>query len=206
MASFYKSGKFVVFSLLVSLIIISFIVNRLSNSVSMSNVSSAQNFRAVPTKVPAFDPIEVHSPDGKMKVIMEKMRENAQSTFTFTVSDINGDNPKTILKKTLAENQNMFVSPNTFSPDNKYLFLKEEDSQSLSFFVFKTSGEPFSDGSNYIEVVPLFEKKKTGFQLSDITGWDSDTLLHVFTTSDKGRGPSYWFDLSGRNFLMLGSR
>ena len=94
---------------------------------------------------------------------------------------------------------------NSWSPDNKYLFFEENDSSNLSFFVFKADGTKFAKGEIYIDMIPLFDTK-SGNKIVDVTGWDADTLLHVFTVSDKWRGPSYWFDLDSRNFLMLGTR
>lgn len=204
MAKFYKKKNFILPILVLVVISSFFFANKLSNSSDkVSSISQAANFMEKPTFT------EVHSPDGKMKVVMKKSGKLGSnlSTYTFTVSDINGGNPKVVFTTNLPDNQDMEVPGNSWSPDNKYLFLKEEDGQNEAFFVFKANGETFSDGTTYIDVGPLFAAKKTDYKLDEITGWDSETLLHVFTVSQKGeRGPSYWFDIDSRNFLMLGSR
>lgn len=208
MAKFYKKPKFIFLILILVVIASFFFASRLSNSKNkISNISSASNIQLFPTKVPLESTSEVHSPDGKMKVVAGKVNKTGGNlyTYTFTVSDLNGNSPKVIFTTTLSDSQKMQVPENSFSPDNKYLFLKEDDGASLSFLVFKASGEKFAKGEDYIDVVPLFTGKKD-LKITDITGWDADTLLHIFTASDKGRGPSYWFDLDSRSFLELGTR
>lgn len=210
MAKFYKKKNFILPVLLLIVISLFFFSGKLSNtSEKISSISSAQNLQLFPTKAPGETTTEVHSADGEMKVVMKKVNkiDSDFTTYTFTVSDISGDSPKTIFTTTLGENQAIQIPDNSFSPDNKYLFLKEIDSSKLSFFVFKASGETFSEGRDFIDVVPLFEDKKYESKLSDITGWDSDTLLHIFTVKeDNLRGPSFWFDVESKNFYKLGSR
>lgn len=209
MAKFFKNPKAILPVLVLVAISLFFFSSKLSDTADkVSSVSKAGNFQLFPTKAPPETMSEVHSADGEKKVVMKKVgnTDSNLSTYTFTASDINGGNGKTIYTTTLSENQNMEIPANSWSPDNKYLFLKEADGQSEAFFVFKASGETFSDGNTYIDVGPLFVAKKIEYKLDEITGWDDNTLLHVFTVSEKGRGPSYWFDIDSRNFLMLSSR
>ncbi len=154
------------------------------------------------------NPVEVHSPDGKMKVVVDKKEQSGGSTlYTFNVSDISGTDSKTIFSKTLPPGQEVSVPENSFSPNNRYLFLKEKDTSGATFLVFKANGEVFQDGQNYIDVVSLFDAKKTGYKLQDVTGWDSDNLLHVFTVKDNGeKGPSFWFEIPDGAVIQLASR
>ena len=183
-----------------------------SNSSSLlSGLSFAETILSSPTPVPVQEVTyksEVYSPDGTMKVVMNKTSKNQTlANYTFTVSEVSGTNEKIIFSKTLGENQEIQIPENSWSPDNKYLFLKENDISYLSFMVFKANGESFADGSEFIDVVPLFEEKKFGYNLSDITGWDSNNLLHIFTVKENGtKGQSYWFDVGGKIFYILGSR
>ena len=152
-------------------------------------------------------PVDVHSPDGKMKVTMEKKTNTDNtSTFSLTVSDVSGGNPINIFKNTLSDGAEMSIPLNSFSPDNRYLFIRESNGSKQNFLVFKSTGEAFSDGNKYIDVVPLFDAKNTGLKLTDVTGWDSNTLLHVFTEDEKGeRGPSFWFEIPDGAVIQLAS-
>lgn len=212
MAKFYKKPKFFIPTFIIAVLVVIFTIQLSSNSSSLlSGFSFAETIFPIPTLVPikeASSKSEVHSPDGTMKIVMNKTTTpQTLANYTFTVSEISGTNGKIIFSTTLGEDQVMQISDNSWSPDNKYLFLKENDNGKLSFFVFKKTGETFADGSKYLDVVTLFEDKKFESKLSDITGWDSDILLHVFTLKDNGtKGPSFWFDVEGKNFYTLGSR
>lgn len=151
--------------------------------------------------------VEIHSPDGKNKIIMNR-KDNPDGTtaYSFTTSDINGDNSKEIFSKTLSTNQSMDIPYNSWSPNNKYVFLKEENSGFKNFYVFNADGTPFSNGA-YINVVPTFIAKDTGTVLADVTGWDSNTLLHVKSNENDGtRGPTFWFEIPSQAIIRLASR
>ena len=102
----------------------------------------------------------------------------------------------------------MSISPNSWSPDKKYVFLQENRSGSIyDVLVFKTSGEPFLVTEQYVSVAPLFTNRKTEYYLTDVTGWDSPTLLHMVTAVDASKkGPPYWFDVTSQSFIQLESR
>lgn len=212
MANFLRKPRFFIFTFIIAILAVTITLQLSRNTPALlSGSSSAETILSIPTLVSVKEATyksEVHSPDGTMKVVMKKTSKTQTSaTFTFTVSEVSGTNEKIIFGKTLGENQAMQIPDNSWSPDNKYLFLKEDDNRKLSFFVLRASGESFADGKEYIDVVPQFEDKKNGFKLIDITGWDSDNLLHVFTAKEDGaQGPSFWFDVDSRSFYILGSR
>lgn len=151
---------------------------------------------------PAVQNTEVHSPDGEMNLIMQAQKQSDGSiAYSFFTSDISGKNKKIIFEKTVGIGASMMIPHNSWSPDNKYVFLRENKSDSFDLLVFKASGENFSNGENYISIMPLFAESKIKHTMKDITGWDSPTLLHVITS-----GPSYWFDVTTRSFLQLARR
>lgn len=150
---------------------------------------------------------EVHSPDGKMNLIMEKVINNETSAYSFFVLEISTPSRKLILEKTVPAGSIIEMSPNAWSPDNKYVFIGEISPSYRKYLVFNASAEPFSSGEQYIDVVPSFVAKETDYILSEITGWDSPTLLHVYTTTNDGaRGPSYWFEVPSKAIIQLASR
>lgn len=212
MDKFFKKPKVLIPAFIIAVFAV-IITIRISGTSSppIDGSSFAQTVVSVPTLVSVKEATyksEIHSPDGTMKVVMNKiLKSQSMADYTFSVSEVSAANGKIILSKSLGENEAMQIPENSWSPDNKYLFLKENDSGKLSFYVLKATGETMAAGKEYIDVVPLFDSKKYGYNLSDITGWDSNSLLHIFTVSENGtRGPSFWFDVEGKYFSILSSR
>ena len=147
------------------------------------------------------------SPNGKKTLILEKQKNADDTTYTFYVEDSETGAKTSVLSKNLGPDQTMSAPDNAFSPDNRYFFVKENDAGALSYIVFNASGEPFSDGSNFIDVAPIFSSKVEEFKIAEVTGWDSETLLKVITTDARGtRGPSFWFEIPSGAAIRLASR
>lgn len=212
MANFLKQPKFFIPTFVIASLALIFAIQLSGASSSfLSGLSFADTIFPVPTLVPVKEAAyksEVHSPDGTMKIVLDKVFKSQTSIdHIVTVSKITGTDKKVILTKTFGENQTIQLPQNSFSPDNKYIFLKEKDKDMFSFYVYKVSGELFANGKEYTEVIPLFEDKKYELKLSDVTGWDSNTLLHIFTVKENGAaGPSFWFDTENYAFYQLGHR
>lgn len=154
------------------------------------------------TPTPVGTDKEVHSPDGTMKVIMRsKKDQSGLTTYSFFIADILGQNEKYLFTRTVSQGQSMVIPENSWSPDNNYLFLRENKPSSFDILVFKSSGESFSDGKKYIDVLSLFDNNKIKYNIKDITGWDSPTLLHVKTEKNP-----YWFDITTNSFMQLVQR
>ena len=139
---------------------------------------------------------------------MEKTAIGDNTAYSFLVEETSeGSKKNSIFSKTVLAGTLMEVSPNAWSPDNKYFFITEKSSGSVNYFVFKASGESFSEGEQYIDVAPKFVAKNTGYTLSEITGWDSETLLHIYTKKeDESRGLSFWFEIPSKAIIQLASR
>lgn len=150
---------------------------------------------------------EVLSPDGKMKVVMEETKEGESSKYSFSVANTETGETKNIYTRIVLPGVNLELSENAWSPDNKYFFITEKSRDMVNYFVFKESGENFNETEQYIDIVPLFVAKNTGFTMSEITGWDSETLLHLYTVKeDNSRGSSFWFEVPSRAIIQLASR
>ena len=156
-----------------------------------------------PTPTPAKD-IQVNSANGKMRIVMKRATaQDGRISYSFFTSDTLGGSESLIFTKTFASDSAMSVPSNAWSPDNKYVFLQENDNPS-TFFVFKATGEAFSNGQQYRDILPLFNQRETKYKLSNVTGWDDPSLLHVLTTSADGKsGPSFWFDVPSSSFIQL---
>lgn len=151
---------------------------------------------------------EVRSPDGAMRLVMRKTAVAGNKAYSFLVEETTeGSTKNSIFSKTVLAGTSFEISPNAWSPDNKYFFITEKSSNSINYLVFRRDGEYFSESEQYIEAVPRFIAKNTGYTLSDITGWDSETLLHMYSIKEDGaRGPSFWFEIPSKAIIQLASR
>lgn len=148
---------------------------------------------------------DVHNPDGTMKLVMHIERQMDGSTiYTFFITDISGENKKLIFTKTEPKENSMTLHHNSFSPDNKLVIIEEHAGDGVSYLVLKVSGEPFANGSQFLNIVDLYKERKIQYQFSDVTGWAGPTLAIVRTKKDDGsKGPSFWFVTDSRAFLQL---
>lgn len=149
----------------------------------------------IPPAVPeaqASEIISVGSPDGKFNLTMKEKKGQESTTYTFNSEKIN-------FAKTVPTGVTMSIPFNTFSPDNKYVFLKENGLGTTSYTVIAPSG--------IIDVSSLFEAKYEDFVITDATGWAGPTLLVINTDKEEGgKGPSFWFDVASRSFIQLSNR
>lgn len=165
-------------------------------------VSSTPTPTAMPPKIS-----EVHSEDGTKKVTMQADRGvNGLTIYSFYVSDVDGSNKQFLFTKSLGSSDSLWSSQNSWSPNNKLLFISQNLNGQAGALVFNADGKNFANGSSFLDVGALFLEKVTDYKLSDVTGWDSSTLLHVFTMKDSStRGPSFWFDTDSASFIQLAS-
>lgn len=168
-----------------------------------TSTSQNQILRPYPSQV---QPLAVHSGDGTAQLIMRKANQKDGSLlYSFFAANSSSKIERTLFTKNIPTSDTMIIPANTWSPDNKYVFLRENNSNSFNIFVFKASGEAFADKEQYLDLTALFEKRNLPYIVADVTGWDSETLLHVHTTAKEknSRGPSFWFDVTDRAFLQL---
>lgn len=140
----------------------------------------------------------VGSPDGKMSLTMKE--DGADSIlYTFLLKDEGTGISKQIFTKTASVGAVLSVPLNTFSPDNKYVFIKETYGGKSSYFV------PM-DGEE-VDFSGLFAEKYEDFVITDVTGWGGVNLIVVNTDkAGGGIGPSFWFDVTSKSFIRLTNR
>jgi len=165
------------------------------------------------TPTPVSNAVFVHSPDGTQQVIMHTQKQQDNSVlYTFATSAVPSPDSgastgeKVFFNRTIGGQGTMAIPLNTYSPDNKLLFLEEDESGFKNIYVFKADGSFFANGQQYLDVSSLFAQKQTSNVFNTVTGWDSATLMHVSTTIDgKTRGTSYWFEVPSMSFIPLAS-
>lgn len=154
-----------------------------------------------PSPTPSLLENDVHSIDGTLKLIMRILTlQGDTKTYSFFVADIYGNNERSLFAKTLNKNTTMMIPENSWSPDNKYVFIRQNQADLFEIFVLKANGEVFASGQQYLDVISLFAQRKMKYSIIDVTGWDSSVLLHIRTT-----GPNYWFDVTSSAFMQLSS-
>jgi hypothetical protein len=162
-----------------------------------------------PKPVLAEEPIEseVVAPDGKFTAILTHLKNGDTINYKFIITNTKDGSQKEIFKRTTPVTSEMSLPDNTFSSDNKYVFLKLTDGGKDQYIVMRTDGEELLKDTQTLELVGMFYEKYSDFVVTDVTGWAGPTLLVV--NSDKaegGIGPSFWFDLSSRTFIKLSTR
>jgi len=179
------------------------------------NKNMAQRvFSAIPEEqqatVPEVTPIPVQtttmdSPDGTRTLTMKKEQTSETTVHSINVSDA-GNVGQTIFNKELQDTQSLSIPYNTWSPDNKYFFLKESTPSVANYYVFSASGTPLSENVQYANIQDLFSQKFPDYQITDVTGWADPVLIIVNTTSNKtGQNASFWFDVTSLSFIQLGT-
>jgi hypothetical protein len=157
---------------------------------------------STPPSVPvvrAAEPTVVGSPDGKMSLIMRKEKGDGTVTYRFTLKDEASGAQKEIFTKAETAGVTLSIPDNTFSSDNKYVFLKETGTSGVTYLVL-TDTQTF-------DVSSLFAAKHENYVITDATGWAGPTLLIINTDKASGGiGPSFWFDVASHSFIQLSSR
>lgn len=184
-----------------------FVVQRNNSYQSQFTIASGMSSMSVPaeaitSKVTVSSQI---SPDGTKKVIMRALLNPDNTlTYDFSVSDEDGANEQSIFTKTIDSSKSMTIPFNTWSPDNKYFFIAENEGDSKSIFAFKATGEQFTGAEVYLDATDSFNKANTGNNFSEATGWASESLIIINTTKENGKkGHSYWFEVPSKAIIQL---
>lgn len=149
--------------------------------------------------------VSVNSGDGEVKVveIMKKLN-NDETNYQFKVVNIATGFESNLYEVILDSSRKISIPLNSWSPDNKQLFLQEEGRGQVNYLVFKSDGSAYKDGAQYLEINSYWNKTGKNLLIREITGWAGTDLLVVETTkTDGSNGPAYWFVTSSRSFMQL---
>lgn len=149
----------------------------------------------------------VSSPDGKMNLVMNKKKGENTITYTFLLTNEVSGGQKEIFTKTVPKETKLSIPANTFSPDNKYIFLKEESMGQADYFVLTTSGASISKDLQTYDISSSFAIKYPDLTVTDMTGWGGINLIVINTNKANGvKGSSFWFDVPSLSFIQLSNR
>jgi len=143
----------------------------------------------------------VRSGDGKVALaaVGRKLTDGSVN-YTFKTTDREKDVESVLFEKIVGPGVSFTIPLNSWSPDNKQLFVEVKNGADISYLVFKADGSKYGD-LDYLNVNEYWEKSKNAYTIRTITGWEGNDLLSVKTVE----GPSFWFVVSSRNFLRLRS-
>ncbi|HJY98359.1 MAG TPA: hypothetical protein VJ227_01445 [Patescibacteria group bacterium] len=194
------------FALLAVIIVARFYLAKPASNGVETPVNQGQNFPDVFAEVePGPKSTTITAPNGKMSLTVREEKTENGTIQTFSVTEKEGD-AKEIYRETVSQGVTISVPYNTFSPDNTYIFLKRSGA-GMSYFVLKTDGSLFADGSKTIDFVKLFNEKYPETPAADITGWGGMTLVVINTHNPDGTvDHSFWYDASSNSFIALSTR
>lgn len=182
-----KHFKLLLF-ILITLITGAFLIFTLQKNL---NPNSPEVSIKIPTFVQAESPeLTQGSPDGKELLTLKKEPNKEVTTYTFTT--LKG----AYYSMTIPSNSLVSLPFNTWSPDDKYFFFKNDS----KFFVITPKGES-------IDVNEKFVAKYPNLTLTDATGWASNNLLVLNSNKEDGsKNPSIWFEVTSGAFIQLSGR
>jgi len=162
---------------------------------------------ANPVDPEKHEQIDIVSPDGKYTLTLKNVKNTNGFTQTFFTSSEKDKTPHQIFEYTSNPDAAILIPFNTFSPDNKYIFLKFGNSEKPEYLVLRTDGQNIKGDQKTVEPVSSFAEKYPDFVITEATGWGGNNLIVVNTDDKEGNiGPSWWFDLSNFSFMKLSNR
>lgn len=159
-----------------------------------------------PTPSPA-NITTIESPDGKLILTVKEKRMDNSVNYIFSIITKADKTNKIIYTSTLPQGTSLSVLFNTFSPDGKFILLKETKATGISFLVLSANKELPDSNKEIINLSNLFNDKYSDYNITEVTGWAGTSLIVM--NSDKktgGVGPSFWYDVSNNSFIKLSTR
>ncbi len=158
-----------------------------------------------PLNIPKPQVTTQFSPDGT-KLLTQTVTTNKDlaKTFTYSTSDADGSNQRTIYTNSSGASATMSIPFNTWSPDDKYVFLAKNSFSGNEAVVLRADGQQITETDANFNVRTIFDAKNTGNVYDETTGWASETLLIINTTLQDGtKGPSYWLEIPSKAIIQL---
>lgn len=177
-----------------------------SRNQSSFSLSAAIPTISIPTPTGVSYPMETSSmgsPDRSMNLTMNKQRGKDATKYTFFTSTPEGID-QNIFAKQLDESESLLIPYNTWSPDNKYVFLKEVTNGLPNYYVMRADGSTLKDYEKYVNIQKLFSERQPDYTIVDVTGWGDPNLIIVNAKSNtENRVVSFWFEVSSQSFILL---
>lgn len=188
----------VIVVVIAALAVYNIVLNKKNPTGSTQNTPSQENV-IIPAVASGLT--SVGSPDGKFTLVEKSVKGGGGVTYTFSVSG------KDIFITTVDPAVTISIPGNTWSPDDKYVFLKEAGLTGVEFFALSATTASTDQNNQTANITDLFAKKYPDLTIQDATGWGGINLI-VFNTlkSDGSRGSSFWFEMPDHAIIQLSTR
>lgn len=168
-----------------------------------------QNFQS-PTPTPQIAKPQIMSqisPDGT-KLLTMAVTSNKNLTKTYTFSTANSDNINQVqIYSVIYGVDSMSIPFNTWSPDDKYIFINHISGKGNEALVFRADGSPLDSTDSFLNATQVFGSKISGDIYYETTGWASPTLLIINTKKADGtKSTSYWLEVPSKAVIPLASQ
>jgi hypothetical protein len=185
----------VIVVVIAALAIFNIFLNKKSFSGS-TQVAPPQENVILPVEASGFTSLD--SPDGKLTLLAKTVKNSSAVTHTFSVSG------KEIFTITVDPSVTISIPANAWSPDGKYIFLKEEGPAGIKFFALSATTASSVQNDQTANITNLFAAKYPDLKIEDATGWGGVNLI-VFNSikADGSRGPSFWFEMPSHAIIQL---
>ena len=147
------------------------------------------------------------SPDGTKQLYLTST-SNPDGTKNYVLRSENSDGSNAQIVYTASESASTLSIPfNTWSPDDRYVFVNQADGGQIHALAMKADGKPITGNQTYYDLTQLFANQNSGFTYDQTTGWASNNLLIINTkASDGSQGTSYWFDVTTASLTPLATK
>ncbi|MBI5452523.1 hypothetical protein HY945_03605 [Candidatus Gottesmanbacteria bacterium] len=180
---------------------------QIPTSFALPVVESIQEPTPTATPAPKTDITEQPAPDGRKKLRMTTVvGSDTEKTFTFTVIDTATNEEKIAYKTITSNDENLSIPFNTWSPDDKYFFIKQVTNSGTDSLVFRGDGAPITETEQFLNSTSIFKAQITNNKYQDTTGWASETLLIINTTTPSDTIQSYWFEVPSKAIIPLATQ
>lgn len=163
--------------------------------------SPKPSIKPSPTPITIKNDMTQISPDGAYVLKLVTKQTLHQNAYTLIATKQDTHQDFSISSGSIANSNQLVLPFNTWSPDNKYVFLTQINAENNEYLVYpvitKQETEP-------ILISELFQQKVPNYKIIDVTGWAASNLLIVNTqTSNGDQGPSFWFNVTNKSFTRL---
>jgi len=136
--------------------------------------------------------------DKVVEALIKKTKNENSVNYVFTVGQ------KSIFQKGVEPVTSFLLPANAWSPDNKFVFLKQIEATGSSFFVLSVGKDYLSQNEKTSNISDIFNSKYPDLSIDDVTGWGGVNLIIVNSNKSEGvRGPSFWFDAISHSLIKL---
>lgn len=148
---------------------------------------------------------EATNSDGSFRLEGESQRaREGRTSYSFRVVEVDKKVSLPIYSTVADPGSTMSIPRNSWSPDNKQIYLMAKSPGGDDYLVFRTDGSNYGDGEKYISLLEHWNKSERDENIIEVSGWAGDDLLMVYTQKRDGTtGSAYSFVTSTRRFSRV---